>query len=314
MNRGITFGIALSAVLSMAFSASAQDSKLTSVRFKKVRPVVGDIRHETDSMGMKNKMKLTQNGQVLQTMNQKMGENEESIIEILALDKDDITKIKVTCRKKEEKGDVGMGPQEKKSPITGMTFILEKKGDKVVVTDGTGKELKTQLFVDEARTNYAKMLGADRNKFNKVIPDRAIKIGETIDIPAKVAKKFFDNDEANKEMTVEKFTLTLKSTKKLPMFVGDKNGPLVAVFDMAVKFVGEPQKGMKMTMDMKGVAVIGVNNSWPYLMDLKGPMTMTGSQQNGEVKFDLAGSGVMAMKKTAIYSKAKPTTGATKKP
>jgi hypothetical protein len=314
MNRGITFGIAWLATISMGFSAFAQDSIPTSVVFKKVRRGVGDIRHKTEAMGMKNELKITEKGQVLQTINQKVAKNKESKIEVLAVDKDEVTKIKVTCRKKEEKSDVGKGRQDKKSPLTGMTFILEKKDDKVIVTDGAGKKLKTQFIEDEARAAYTKALGPDKSKFQIVIPDRPIKIGETIDIPKKVANKFFEDDEANEKTTVEKFTLTLKSTKKFPMFLGDNNGPLVAVFDMAVKFVGEPQKGMKVTMDMKGVAVIGINNCWTYLIDIKGPMTMTGSQQNGKRKFDLAGRGLMGMKKSAVYSKAKPTTGAPKKP
>lgn len=296
MKRMITFGAAVLAALSLNSAANAQE-----VTFKKATPAVGETNATTEEMKMSNKISVSANGNVIQEVDQKMQETKASKMTVLAVDGKKITKIKVTYKKKEAKQDVGQGPMNKSSKLVGKTFILSKSGDAVTVTDEAGKKVDDAV-AKEVEADHSKNLGEFDNKFAEVLPDRAIKVGETITVDKKKANSFFKDKDDKDPMNVETFTLKLTGTKKI-------NGVMVGVFDMHVKFAGEPGPGMKMTIDMKGTAHVGVDNCYPHLMDLKGPLAMNGKNQG----MDMKGAGEMHMKIHAVYGKggatSKPTTG-----
>lgn len=297
MKRMITLGAAVLAALTFNSVAIAQE-----VTFKKAVPGVGESRSSTEETAMTNKMSVTMNGQVVQKVDQKTSETKTNTVTVLAKDGDKITKIKVHLKKKEAKQDVGQGPQSRKSELAGKTFTLEKKGDDVVVTDDAGKKAADEV-AKEIKGDFEKSLGDFDNKFKHVLPDGAVKVGQTITVDKKKANKFFKDEDDKDPMEVETFTLKLTGTKKI-------NGATVAVFEMHVKFSGAPQPGMKLTMDMKGTAHVGVDTSYPHLIDLKGPMVIDGKNQGMEIK----GEGEMKMKFHSTYGKAgaatsKPTTG-----
>ncbi|MDF1665957.1 MAG: hypothetical protein P1V97_29645 [Planctomycetota bacterium] len=297
MKRMITFGAAILAALSLNSVANAQE-----VTFKKGVPGVGESRSSTEETAMTNKMAITMNGQVVQKVEQKTSETKSHTVTVLARDGEKISKIKVHLKKKEAKQDVGQGPQSKKSDLVGKTFVLEQKGDDVVVTDEAGKKVDDTV-AKEVKGDFAKSLGDFDNKFAEVLPDGAVKVGDTITVDKKKANKFFKDGDDKDPMQVEVFTLKLTGTKKI-------NGVTVAVFEMHVKFSGEPNPGMKIVMDMKGTAHVSVDSSYPHLLDLKGPMTVVGKNQGMDIK----GDGEMKMKFHSTYGKAgaatsKPTTG-----
>ncbi|MDF1665958.1 MAG: hypothetical protein P1V97_29650 [Planctomycetota bacterium] len=296
MNRMITFGAAILAALSLNSVANAQE-----VTFKRAIPGVGDAREVSEDMTLTNKISVTMNGKVVQEVDQKQHASKTEKITILSRAGKKIAKIKVDYIKGEATEDAGRGPKTSKSGLVGKSFILEDKGDKVLVVEENGKKPAED---DERRVtqSHSKFLGEFRNKFADVLPDRAIKIGETITVEKEKANKFFRDDAKKVTLTVELFTLKLTGTKKI-------NGETVGVFEMHLKFVDNFAKGMKLATDLSGTALVGVNTCFSHLIDIKGPMEMSGKNQ-GMV---MSGKGEMHMKNKVTYSKAgaasKPTSG-----
>ena len=290
MSRGLFLRAAVFAILSLPTFCLAQE-----VTIKKSQPKVGDVLGTTEHSSSANDIKLFQKGKLIQTLKQKAEELRSDTITILACDGDKIRKLKVHVKKNEKKQSVGVGPDSKKSLLVGKTFILEKKGETIVATDESGKKLADDM-AKEARYEYADELGEYKNEFNKIIPDRALKVGETIKVPEKMAQSFFNSKQEKSPLKVTHFTLTLKGTKKV-------NNVDVAIFDILVKFSGSPAAGSKVSVEMKGPLHIGVNNCYPYLMNISGTMTIEGKEQG----LDIKGAGQNKLKKTGSYTKSAKT-------
>lgn len=296
MYKGMTLSAVILFTLAIPGLSFAQE-----ITFKKKSPAVGDSHSTTELSSSKNNIEVFQKGQLLQKMKQSGKESKVDSVTVLALSAGKITKIKVHVKQNEMTQDAGMGPQSKKSPLVGKTFLLEKKDDAIHITDEAGKKLPEAL-AKVAELEYGDELGDFKNEFNKIIPDRAVKVGETLTVSEKVAQSFFNSKKEKNPLKVVKFTLTLKGSKQL-------NGVDVAIFDMVVQFSGAPAPGAKIAVAMTGPLHIGINDCYPYLMDLKGKMDIKGSQQGMDIK----GVGENKLKKTGLYKVAtpasKPTTG-----
>lgn len=296
MKNTVTFGAAILAILSFNSLANGQE-----VTFKKAIPKVGESRQTTEDMSLTNKITVSANGKVLQTVDQKQQVGKTVKLTVLVRAKEKIAKIKVDYIRGETTEDSGRGEKTTTSPLVGKSFLLEDKGDKVLVTDGAGKKT-SDAEATRVKMSYSKSLGEFHNKFGDVLPDRALKVGETITVEQKKANKFFRDDEKKVTLTVELFTLKLTGTKKI-------GAVTVGIFEMHLKFVDKFAKGMKLTTDLKGQALVDVATCFTHLMDLKGPMEMAGKNQG----MTMNGKGEMHMKLHIVHSKegttSKPTTG-----
>lgn len=296
MKRNFSLGAAVLAALALTSAANAQE-----VTFKKAIPGVGEARLETEDMKLVNKISVSMNGQVVQEVEQTQKVAKSAKVTVLARSGKKIAKIKVDCIKGETTENAGRGAKTTKSDLVGKSFVLTDTGEKVLVSDENGKRV-TKDDAARVKISYSKALGEFSNKFGDVLPERAIKVGETLTIEQAKANKFFRDDAKKVTLNVEIFTLKLTGTKKI-------SGVTVAVFEMHLKFVDKFAKGMKLTTDLKGSALVGVDTCFTHLMDLKGPMEMDGKNQGMTMK----GLGSMHMKIHVEYSKvgaaSKPTTG-----
>ncbi|MDF1667371.1 MAG: hypothetical protein P1V97_36835 [Planctomycetota bacterium] len=284
-----TFFTALSSfalAFAMLGTAEAQDS----VHFKKQDPVVGSRRVSKEGLTMKNKMSIEANGQVIQTLNQDMKANKHFIFTVLAVKGKVVTKLKVAVKAMDEKLDQGeAGSNEKSNPMVGKTFILETIKDVISVTDGDGNPVEESL-VKEARKAFAKELAEDKvEDFSNIIPDRPVKIGETLQVPAAVAKKLFES--GGDDFKVEKFVIKLIAVKEI-------RGEKIGVFAMSMNMAVKPSASLNMSIKFKGTMSLGVNNSWPYDLSMSGPLVFSGKEQG----MDLTGKGSMGMNNSNRYS------------
>lgn len=272
-------------------AAEAQDS----VHFKKEDLVVGSRRVAKEGMTMKNKMSIEANGQVIQTLNQDMKANKHFVLTVLAMEGKVVTKLKVAVKAMDEKLDQGeAGSSEKTNPMVGKTFILEKVKDVITVTDGEGDPVDESL-VKEAQKAFGKELAEEKSgDFSEVIPDRPVKIGETLNVPAALAKKLFDDNGEN--FKVEKFVIKLIAVKEVD---GDK----VGVFSMSMNMTVKPSPALNMSVQFKGTMSLGVNNSWPYDLSMTGPLAFSGKEQG----MDLNGKGSMGLTNSMRYSGSRAT-------
>lgn len=283
-----SFFTSLTAVaLSFAFlgSAEAQDS----VHFKKEELAVGSRRVTKEGMTMKNKMRIEANGQVIQTLNQDMKTTKHIIHTILAMKGKKVTKVKVEVKAFKETLDQGeAGKNTKTNPMAGKNFILEKIKDVIAVTDENGNSVDESL-VAEARKSFKDIFGNEKKgDFEELIPDRPVKIGETLKVTDELAQKLFDDSG---DLKIDGFVMKLVAVKEI-------DGRKVGVFAISMNMSVKPAESMDMSMKMKGTLSLGADNTWPYTITMTGPLVFSGKQQG----MDLVGKGSMTMSNSFRYS------------
>jgi hypothetical protein len=314
MNRFSISAVAAFLLLSLTSQSQAQESKpaapvqVTSVRFKKKALAVGDSQSEKGSIHMVNKMVITMPGAPPQTLNQTVTETESAEKTILAVDAKGASKVRVKILDNSKTDDRGAAGKNKKThPAVGKTIVLEQKGEDVQVTDEAGKAIEPRI-ADAIRLEYGNELGTQHDQFFKAMPDREIKIGEIIKLSEKQANEIFNKGKKDDEAVAKNFTLTLHALKTV-------NGVKVAVFKSAIKMVVTPSPGLDLTMDMKGEIHLGVDTCWPYLIDMKGPLTVDGAmKRQGDATLIFKGGGTFHMKRSATYGAKRPVSGEQKAP
>lgn len=269
--------------------AQAQDP----ISFTKKIPAQGDVRLEAEKMAMDMKIAISLNGNPLQNIQQTKSEDESAQTTILESTDNSITKVLLKVIRKDS-AETGPGGEKKtNSPIAGKSFILTKKDKEIAVTDAEGKAVNDD-FAKAAREEGSNLFDKDFNQFAKILPDRPIKVGETITIKGEEALELFGGkDQSFSDGT---FSLTLKGSK-------DIAGQKCAEFNVTMSLKGEPQKGINIDTTLKGSMLIDTSNSWPLKMNVTGPMTVKGLNETPQGKISFTGTGTMTIEHEASYSK-----------
>lgn len=205
-------------------------------------------------------------------------------VEVLASEGETITKAKVTYKiHKETKTQSGKPPASSEKPFVGKSYILERKGEELVVTDAQGQAPPADELaaVKDDNERFGKpdiMLSQFPDKFEP---------GQTIDVGPELAKDMLGGKDEN--MKVEKATITFKKTKK----VGGKEA---AIFNMDF-VIGGGDGPMSMSMKLKGEAVMFLDGGWPLSINLKGPIALTAAQPG----MDVSGKGKASFKNGWSY-------------
>lgn len=283
---------ALPLALLLAFPAQGWAQDAPTVTLKQEVPKVGTKWTSKDELKMSLDIDVSMNGKKIQAMNNKSHEKKEWTIEVLAVSKTRVTKVKVSFKDvvATEKGPEGA--KEEKAPFANKTYVVDKSGEKASVKDAAGKDVAAELtaaIMEELEDVFKE----DRGNVKKLFPARALKLGETIKVKPEVAKEVFGDED----MKEAKLTLTLKETRVV-------DGVLCAVFSMNMKAGSGPKEVPQMGMEVKGELILEVATSWPRSMSMSGPMTMSGTekQPDGSV-IGFKGGGKISGTKSSVYSK-----------
>ncbi|MDF1667254.1 MAG: hypothetical protein P1V97_36250, partial [Planctomycetota bacterium] len=282
--------LSLAAFVALPLQSHAQD--IPTVTMKQTVPAVGSKWTVKDTLDIKMDIEVAMNGKTVQSMKQKSKESKEWTIEVLAVSKTQVTKIKVAFKDVVENETGPDGAQKSVSPISNKTLIVEKTDDKAKVTDEAGKAVSDEIAA-AASAEVDDVFKEDQGNVQKLLPKRALKLGETFKVKPEAAKEFFGDSD----MKDAKLTLTLKETR-----IVDK--VLCAVFVIAMEGGSGPKEVPQMSMKATGELILEVATSWPRKMTMAGPMTMKGTekQADGSV-ISFKGAGSIAGNKTAVHSK-----------
>jgi hypothetical protein len=205
-------------------------------------------------------------------------------VEVLASSGEIISKAKITyTAHAETKTQSGKPPQTSSKPFVGKVYILERKGEQLIVTDEQGAEppaAEAKAVIDDNR-RFGKpdgMLAQFPEKFEQ---------GQTIEVGPELAKEMLGGDDEN--MSVKTATITYKKTKKVA-------GKDVAYFTMNF-VIGGGEGPMSMSMSLKGEAALYVDGGWPVTISLKGPIDLSAAQPG----MDVSGSGKAKFKNAWTY-------------
>lgn len=289
MKKLLSF-LSLAAFVALPLQSHAQDAP--TITMKQVVPAVGSKWTVKDNLNIKMDIEVAMNGKTVQSMKNKSTEAKEFSVEVLAVSKTRITKVKVTFKDVTKNETGPEGEKKDSSPVSNKTFIIEKTGETAKVTDEAGKAVSDELS-EAVGEEVDDVFKEDQGNVQKLLPKRALKLGETFKVKPEAAKEFFGDSN----MKEAKLTLTLKETR-----VVDK--VLCAVFSLTMKGSSGPNEVPQVGMKVTGELILEIATSWPRKMTMKGPMTMSGSekQPDGSV-VSFKGGGAISGLKTAVHSK-----------
>ena len=252
--------------------------------FTRKKPSVGDKRTEnkTETMDMRlNFMK--QDTHIV-------SKKEEIVVEeVLALGEDGvITKLKVTYKKHSETEDKDGKAKTTTGPVEGKTYIVERKGDQVVVTDGSGNKVPADEEAIVKKDN--KRLGKPKAMDN-AIPERPLKKGERVPelevaLQVDFAARSADDDD-KKKPTFEGMKVTFREWK------GDHG-----FFDVEMTMKLEKEGLMVMTFPFKGSFKVRKQDGWPAEIQMTADLTVAPPAGG---KGGMKGNGKMTMKTVNTY-------------
>ena len=208
--------------------------------------------------------------------------------EVLAVDGKAVTKAKITYVEFSKKETEGGKPKIKpKSPLDGNTYILALDDGKVVATDGKGGKL--------AKAEEEALLKKHRN-FGKPdpilagMPEKRIKVGDKVDKLADALREHFKKDDDGKSpLEVTDITVKLASIDK----DGDDEVGVFAV-ELTLGSPKDTKELFSMKMTMKGKIRVRTKDAFATSIDLKGPLTISGT----DPKIKVTGKGDAHMQAT----------------
>ncbi|MEW6746887.1 MAG: hypothetical protein AB1486_29470 [Planctomycetota bacterium] len=294
------FGLLVGLALAYPTMAVSQEVAPEKIVFHKRKVMTGDTMTRVNQNEMKMKFTINVGGQSMGEMDQGQTEQSKAISEVLELGPDGVTKIKYQVVELTTSAATPMGPQEEKSPLAGKVFIVtqSEEGLKVTLEDGSEADAETAEKVLE---EIGDELYAPRGKAEEMLPDRPIAVGEEIEVPREVAKAFWEQGEEEAGLEVTKMTLTCKGKEA----AGNVQcGVFVIDLVMTMSQVEGPTS-MKMSMTMQGRALFDLATFYLHTIEASGPMEITGSGNQGGMKFEMKGSGSVKMMTAATFELAK---------
>jgi hypothetical protein len=281
--------IKLSGVV-LLFTACARLNAAEEVTFKYQPVKSGNTQIVSQEFQSTMKLTVKANGNVVNSVEQNSGKIEKRKITLLEASGDEKTKIRMsyltsTTTSAEQ-------PLAKTAAYSGKTFVAEKKNGTVIVTDEDGKAVVDPEISIQIAKDATSVMKPER--FSKAFDGKVLKAGDKVDITDEMAKDLLGSDD--RPGKVEKMDMVLKEIRKGP--AGTQG-----VFSIDVVITGDINVGMKMSMSMKGEAVIAVDTCWPVSMLINGPLTLKGAQQKGDAKIDFDGVGDMKIIMNAEYEK-----------
>jgi hypothetical protein len=237
-----------------------------------------------------SRLKLKVAGKKLDMKEDKRVEKEE---ELLAVKDGAATKIRVTYAKsfkdKTKNGKVSAGPE----PIDGKTYVVEKVGDEVLVTDGKGGTVPAAEETLVAK-DY-KSLGKP-DPFLVGMPKRPLKKGERVPELELALQTYFvtravedAKEGSDNELTVSDVEVT---------YEGDKGK--LGQFDVKLKMTFR-KDWMVMEVPFDGDLAIRLSNAWPAWMTLKGDVTIAAKKGTTGPLAGATGDGKMSFEYRYTY-------------
>lgn len=269
---------------SSSVTAAATSDKPAGVVFTHKAPAVGDKRDEDETMDMNMDISVDLGNGKPQKSDIKQHEATKKVVEVLALNGDAPSKVKVTYGTVEKKmTEGGKDKGAKASPISGKTYIVDSAGGKISVTDPSGKPAPSQEAHEVEK--HFKSLGKP-DPLTASIPTTPLKPGDKVDAMANAIGEYLNRDsEKNEGVKVSNVNVTFKEQS------GDEG-----IFDIALT-VSKEDKEMGLAIDLKGNVHALVKTSQPTKFDMKGPVKVSGGNGGGKMKID--GTGDMKLSMTS---------------
>jgi hypothetical protein len=247
--------------------------------FVKRAPAVGDKWEDKVGMTMSMETSVDPDGSgKVQKATMEKTETETRQEEVLGVQGEAVTKVKVTFVEKTATIKEEGKERKRPSPVAGKTYVVEAKDGKItVLLDGDRPAPAMQAkVVKDAYETLGKV-----DPLYAGVPRRPLKPGDKAEELAQAMKAFMLIRA--KDMEVSNVAV---------VFAGTKDGE--GTFDIEVTLAAV-EKPMRFDMKLKGQARMSLTTGQPSATILKGPLSV-GSTEGAGAKMKISGAGNVEMK------------------
>jgi hypothetical protein len=268
---------------SASTSASALDAN-AAIPMTKRFSAVGDKETRIKEKSLALKLDLKSGGTASQEDTAEQS-TVEKVTEVVAVEGELVTKIKVEYRRHLAKRRNGRGNTDEKSPLEGKTYLVELKDKQVVITGADGKPPPAREL-DELKEDHKNFGKGPR--LLKAFPD-SVKVGDSLD---EFAKVFSEAAAGGAEGQGDIKKAVAKVTG-----VREENGVRVVTISIDIGMEGKLRAGMEGKVSMSGTMDIRADRCWPVASKVSGPVefTFAGKGLSGTAK------GTLSESTTATY-------------
>ncbi|QSQ20430.1 hypothetical protein JY651_35010 [Pyxidicoccus parkwayensis] len=260
--------------------------KEQSIQFVKKGFAVGDT--DTTDMHVELKMNFVVHGPEMEpeTMNMSSATKEHFTYTVLSVSKGGIDRLKVAFGDAYEEATEEDQTGRKDSPVSGKTYVAALEKGKVVVTDEAGKAVSKEEQ-DGVKERIPKLGKAD--PVEAALPDKPIRVGESLDRFAKVLTKEVLEQENQPEM---RFTGT---KVKLADVTKDARGTVGTFRVTSTMTIKDPESPHVMTVPFEGTMTLLAEGVRMDDFSLAGPVKLTLKPELRKRGLTIEGDGSMKM-------------------
>ncbi len=243
-------------------------------------PGPGDEATQELRFGLSLKVDTTQGGQLVNSVQRKVDRRQVRTLSVLKSNATSITQVQVTFNAVEQQtNEAAVETDPTLEPIAGKTYIVERVGEKLLVTDGQGKQPPD----DEAALVAAAMEAIGRpNPLGQFLHGRTLAVGGTLKLPNELARDLLGFADTRGEVT--RCDVTLTEIRSI-------GGAKCAVLETVIE--GE-SKASGMSMLLKGELVVVVDTCRTLKAELSGPVAVREEHGPAGAKFAVQGGGTLS--------------------
>ena len=255
----------------------ANSQPAETLTFSRKNPLVGDIAKQDLQMRMQLQIEQGTKDKPGSTIKINVENIQQRTIEVLDVRDNRPREVKVDYTISQSKrGEVGVPVHPKRFPVHGKTYRVARVGEKLVITDPEGNTPSTEEVAYIARS--MEMLGRE-NPLANFLAGKKLRKGESIDLPAEVAKNLFGLDKALGEDVA--LRLTLNNILQL-------DGRICGVFKATLMF--KIRDSEPLGLRVEGQLWIEPTSCRPVAAHLLGPISMRIAAETGQEAIKAFGS------------------------
>ena len=278
----LIIGFIFACLLSFSYELEAQ-TEADFVTFSKRITEPGDQLDQSLTVASDLKIRKRQAQEIFEEEQRKSGRHQHRLVTVRSIEDERITEADAHFLASEERFETNKA----NDPVVGKTYRCKIKDNKLTILTESGDIPPIAEFRVVARA--METLGKP-NPLASYLVGKRVDIGETLELPNKIAQEAFGLDKKLGE--VEKFTLTLKSIHTLG---ADK----VATFKAAIEAAGSGSTQMRLFLD--GDVAINAASSRVVSANLSGPIGMLESRGSYGNNYLVDGTGKMHLRISSKY-------------
>ncbi len=187
----------------------------------------------------------------------------EKITEVVSVDGELVTKVKVEYRQSVSNRKTARGTAEEKSPLSGKTYWVELLDSKVVITGADGKPPKPAELAEltDDHKNFGK-----GPRLLKALPE-SVKVGDSLD---EFAKAFSEAAAGGPEGKgdIKRATAIVKGAR-------EEAGVRIVTIAIEMAMEGKLPSGLEGKVTMSGTIELRADRCWPVASKVTGPVEFT---------------------------------------